>query len=118
MTQPTGSAATAPAPVASPTAQNAAAATPSPLPVQATATPKPRDTPRELRRLTTLVIVAGLVFGVTGLATFLLGIAIAFSDLVQPGGHKLIGGLLAVMGALDAVIAPRILKKGWERQDQ
>lgn len=53
-----------------------------------------------------------------GLATFLLGIAIAFSDLVQPGGHKLIGGLLAVMGALDAVIAPRILKKGWERQDQ
>ena len=52
-----------------------------------------------------------------GLATFLLGIAIAFSDLVQPGGHKLIGGLLAVMGALDAVIAPRILKKGWERQD-
>ena len=53
-----------------------------------------------------------------GLATFLLGIAIAFSDLVQPGGHKLIGGLLAVMGALDAVIAPRILKKGWERQDR
>jgi hypothetical protein len=47
-------------------------ATPSPLPVQATATPRPRDTPRELRRLTTLVIVAGLVFGVAGLATFLL----------------------------------------------
>jgi len=65
-------AATAPAPVTSPTAQNAAAATPSPLPVESTATPKPHDTPRELRRLTTLVIVAGLVFGVTGLATFLL----------------------------------------------
>ncbi len=72
MTQPTGSAATATAPVTSPAAQNAAAATPSPLPVQATATPKPRDTPRELRRLTTLVIVAGLVFGAAGLATFLL----------------------------------------------
>jgi hypothetical protein len=53
-----------------------------------------------------------------GLATFLVGIAIAFTDLVQPGGHKLIGGLLAVMGVLDAVIAPRILKRGWERQDQ
>lgn len=53
-----------------------------------------------------------------GLATFLAGIAIAFTDLVQPGGHKLIGGLLAVMGALDAVIAPRILKRGWERQDK
>ena len=53
-----------------------------------------------------------------GLATFLAGIAIAFTGLVQPGGHKLIGGLLAVMGALDAVIAPRILKRGWERQDK
>ncbi|HEU5483856.1 MAG TPA: hypothetical protein VFU98_03040, partial [Microlunatus sp.] len=42
------------------------------LPVQATATPKPRDTPRELRRLTTLVIVAGVIFGVAGLATFVL----------------------------------------------
>ena len=53
-----------------------------------------------------------------GLATFLLGIAIAFTDLVQPGGHGLIGGLLAVMGAIDAVLAPRILRRGWERQDR
>ena len=53
-----------------------------------------------------------------GLAVFLLGIAIAFTDLVRPGGWKLVGGILAVMGAIDAVIAPRILKKGWERQDQ
>jgi hypothetical protein len=65
-------AATAPAPVTSPTAQNAQAAAPSSLPVQATATPRPRDTPRELRRLTTLVIVAGVIFGIAGLATFLL----------------------------------------------
>ena len=72
MTQSAGSAATAPAPVSSPAAQNAQAATPSPLPVTTTATPKPRDTPRELRRLTTLVIVAGVVFGLAGLATFLL----------------------------------------------
>jgi membrane protein implicated in regulation of membrane protease activity len=53
-----------------------------------------------------------------GLAMFLLGIAIAFSDLVQPGGWKLLGGLLAVMGAIDAVVAPRILKRSWERQDR
>ena len=69
----TGAAATPPAPVASPAAQNLAAAEPSPPPVQTTdATPQPRDTPRELRRLTTLVIVAGVVFGLAGLATFLL----------------------------------------------
>jgi hypothetical protein len=50
-----------------------------------------------------------------GLAIFLLGVAIAFSDLVRPGGWRLPGGILAVVGALDAVIAPRILKRGWER---
>ena len=59
-----------------------------------------------------------LAIRLVGLATFLAGIAIAFSDLLQPGGNKLLGGLLAVMGALDAVIAPRILKRGWERQDR
>lgn len=59
-----------------------------------------------------------LAIRLVGLATFLVGIAVAFSDLLQPGGNKLIGGLLAVMGAIDAVIAPRILKRGWERQDK
>ena len=29
-----------------------------------------------------------------GVLTFLLGIAIAFSDLVRPGGFKLLGGVL------------------------
>ena len=53
-----------------------------------------------------------------GLLTFLLGIAIAFSDLVRPGGWKLLGGILAVIGVIDAVLAPRILKKGWERLDK
>jgi hypothetical protein len=59
-----------------------------------------------------------LAIRLVGLATFLVGIAIAFTDLVQPGGSKLIGGLLAVLGALDAVVAPRILKRGWERLDK
>lgn len=59
-----------------------------------------------------------LAIRLVGLATFLAGIAVAFSDLLQPGGNKLIGGLLAVMGAIDAVVAPRILKRGWERQDK
>jgi hypothetical protein len=58
-----------------------------------------------------------LVIRLVGLATFLLGIAIAFSDLIRPGGWKLLGGLLAVMGAIDAVVAPRILKRGWDRVD-
>ena len=53
-----------------------------------------------------------------GLAMFLLGIAIAYSDLLRPGGWKLLGGLMAIFGALDAVIAPRLLKKAWEEQDR
>ena len=59
-----------------------------------------------------------LAIRLVGLATFLAGIAVAFTDFVQPGGQKLVGGLLAVMGALDAVIAPRVLKRGWEKQDK
>ena len=59
-----------------------------------------------------------MVIRLIGLATFLLGIAIAFTDLLRPGGWPMLGGLLAVMGALDAVLAPRILKRSWERQDR
>jgi hypothetical protein len=50
-----------------------------------------------------------------GLATFLLGLAIAFTDLVRPGGWKLLGGILVIVGVVDAVFAPRILKRGWDR---
>jgi hypothetical protein len=53
-----------------------------------------------------------------GLGTFMIGIAIAFSDLVRPGGWPLAGGLLAVAGAIDAVFAPRLLRKLWAEQDR
>ncbi len=53
-----------------------------------------------------------------GLATFLLGIAIAYTDLLRPGGWPLVGGLIAIAGAIDAVFAPRLLRKYWQQQDQ
>lgn len=52
-----------------------------------------------------------------GVATFLLGIAIAYSDLLRPGGWPLIGGLITIAGAIDAVFAPRLLRKLWQDQD-
>lgn len=52
-----------------------------------------------------------------GVATFLAGIAIAFTPWVRPDGWPLVGGLLAVAGALDAVLAPRLLRKLWAEQD-
>lgn len=53
-----------------------------------------------------------------GLATFFLGIAIAYSDLVREGGWPLVGGVLAIMGAIDAAFAPRLLKTLWDQQDR
>ena len=55
---------------------------------------------------------------VAGLAVFLLGLAIAFSDLLRPGGWKLLGGILVVCGVIDAVFAPRILRRSWEQADR
>jgi hypothetical protein len=53
-----------------------------------------------------------------GLAIFFLGVAIAFSDLVRDGGWPQVGAIVAIMGAIDAVFAPRLLKREWERQDR
>lgn len=53
-----------------------------------------------------------------GLLTFLVGVAIAFTDLVREGGWPLLGGILAIIGVVDAVFAPRVLKKGWEREQK
>ena len=51
-----------------------------------------------------------------GLAIFFLGIAIAFGDLVRQGGAPAIGIPIAIVGLLDTVFSPRILKKIWERR--
>ena len=51
-----------------------------------------------------------------GVAMFLLGIAIAYSDLLRPGGWPVAGAIIGIVGAIDAVIAPRILKRSWTRK--
>jgi hypothetical protein len=55
---------------------------------------------------------------VAGLAIFLLGLAIAYSDLVRVGGWPRLGVIIAILGVVDTVLAPRLLKKGWDRQDR
>lgn len=54
---------------------------------------------------------------IAGVAVFLLGIAIAYSSLVRPGGLPQVGAVVAIVGVIDAVFAPRLLKKGWDRED-
>jgi hypothetical protein len=53
-----------------------------------------------------------------GLATFFAGIAIAFTSLVRDGGWPAVGAVVAIAGAIDAVLAPRMLRKLWEQQDR
>ena len=53
-----------------------------------------------------------------GLAIFFLGIAIAYSDLLRDGGWPQVGAIIAILGAIDALFAPRVLKKGWDEQDR
>ena len=50
-----------------------------------------------------------------GVAMFLLGIAIMATDLVRDGGWPLPGGILTVVGAIEAILAPRILKRSWDK---
>ena len=53
-----------------------------------------------------------------GLATIFLGVAIAYTGLLREGGWPSVGLIVAIMGLVDAVFAPRILKKQWEREDR
>jgi len=53
-----------------------------------------------------------------GLAVFLAGAAIMFTDLIRDGGWPLVGGIIMVMGLVDAVVAPLLLRKQWVREDE
>lgn len=64
------------------------------------------------RRFRTFTLVR-----LAGLAVLVLGVVIGFSDLVREGGWRLPGAIIAVMGLIDAVFAPRMLKKVWEQED-
>jgi hypothetical protein len=52
-----------------------------------------------------------------GLAIFFLGLAIMYTNLVREGGWPQLGAIVAIMGAIDALFAPRMLKKFWDQQD-
>ena len=53
-----------------------------------------------------------------GLATVLAGLAVMFTDLLREGGWPLVGAIIMLVGLVDAVLAPRLLKKQWEREDR
>ena len=54
----------------------------------------------------------------SGLAIFFMGVAIMFTDWVRPGGWPQVGAIVAIMGVIDALFAPRLMKKAWDDQDR
>lgn len=55
---------------------------------------------------------------ISGLILFFLGMGIAFSDLVRPGGHLALGLVVIGLGLVDALLGPVLLRQRWERQDR
>lgn len=53
-----------------------------------------------------------------GIAIFLLGVAIIYTNIVQPGGSPQVGAVVAILGVIDAFFAPRVLKSAWDREDR
>jgi len=53
-----------------------------------------------------------------GLAVFCLGLAIIYTDLLRQGGWPQVGAIVCIMGVIDALFAPRILKQAWDEKDR
>ena len=50
----------------------------------------------------------------SGVALIILGVGVAFSDLVRDGGFRQLGGLLIAIGTIEMVIVPILLKRAWD----
>ena len=53
-----------------------------------------------------------------GVVIFFLGLAIVYTNLVRPGGWPQLGAIVAILGVVDSVLAPRLLKRAWDKEDQ
>jgi len=53
-----------------------------------------------------------------GLATFLVGMAIMFTDILRPGGWPWLGSVIMVLGIIDSVVAPKLMRKQWDKEDR
>ncbi|QNN65180.1 hypothetical protein H9L12_00515 [Sphingomonas rhizophila] len=73
----------------------------------------PRSTDEELWRKRFWLFA---LIRVGGIAVILLGVAIAFTDIVRDGGHRYLGAILIVLGSIDLSFGPVLLKHLWNRQ--
>lgn len=53
-----------------------------------------------------------------GVVIFFLGLAIIYTGLLRPGGWPQLGAVVAIVGVLDALLAPHLLRRSWARKDR
>lgn len=70
----------------------------------------------EIKQRNRLLAYTAVRFG--GLIIFFLGIAIFYTDVLRDGGWPQVGAIVAILGVIDAFLAPRILKKAWDERDR
>jgi len=61
-------------------------------------------------------LLAYTVVRLAGLAVFFLGVAIIYTNLLREGGWPRVGAIVAIMGVVDALLAPHLLKKAWDKR--
>jgi len=63
-------------------------------------------------------LLAATAVRLGGLAIFFFGVATIYTGVLREGGWPQVGAIIAIMGVIDAMFAPRILKKAWDEQDR
>jgi len=53
-----------------------------------------------------------------GLGIFFFGIAVIYTNLLRHGGWPQLGAIIAICGVIDALFAPRLLKRAWDQKDR
>lgn len=53
-----------------------------------------------------------------GIVIFFFGLAVIYTGLLRPGGWPQVGAVIAILGVVDAFLAPRLLKRAWDEQDR
>lgn len=52
----------------------------------------------------------------SGVAIIGLGVVVALTSLIVPGGNRIAGAMIIVVGTFDAAFAPLLVKRMWDRQ--
>lgn len=63
-------------------------------------------------------LIAYTIVRLAGFAIFIFGVAIIYTNVIRPGGWPQFGAIVAIVGVIDSLVAPRILRRAWDRQDR